>query len=41
MPDVPPLQEWDNLFKKAKKKGFDPREDQKKLFDCINSPGWY
>ncbi len=25
--DTPPLQEWDRLFKEAKKKGFNPEKD--------------
>lgn len=29
--DTPPLQEWDRLFKEAKKKGFNPEKDAKEF----------
>ena len=29
--DVPPLSDWDKLFKEAKKKGFDAEEDAKEF----------
>ncbi len=31
--DVPPLSEWDKLFKDAKKKGFDAEKDAEELSD--------
>lgn len=31
--DVPPLAEWDKLFKEAKRKGFNPEEDAKDFTD--------
>lgn len=31
--DVPPLADWDRLFKEARKKGFDAREDAKDFED--------
>lgn len=31
--DVPPLAEWDKLFKEAKKKGYDAEKDAKEFED--------
>lgn len=31
--NVPPLEEWDKLFKEAKKKGFNAEEDLKEFSD--------
>jgi antitoxin MazE len=36
-PNVPPLSDWDDLFKKAKSEGFNAKDDAKEFEDWDNT----